>query len=299
MDENNSPERPSYPPDPHFLRDLGIAIERDPDRPDRTVARLEIVPEILDASGRPRLGVLATLADVIAGESAIRAVLPNWAATSDLSLYVDELPSKGTIEASLEILRSGRQTVILEVTLRTRGADADADTSSDPRDRNAVCGLATLSFMVLPARENDEKTERFAASVARRTDFGGPGAGFTRPLGITMGLVGQDGEPGIMRVPVSPYLRNSLGALQGGAGALLIETTAERCAADELEGPLRVRSLAVHYLKLGRVGPVRATARPLARTPDGLLLRVELRDEGAGDALLSVATVQVERAEIR
>lgn len=280
----NGPTRPSYPPASHFLRDLGIVIERDPVDPERTLAGIEITPALLDASGRPRLGVLATLVDVIAGDGAIRAALPNWAATSDLNLCVDQLPQQGPIEASLRILRSGRQTVLLEASLRAPGFAS-------------ACGLATLTFMVLPARENDEKAEHFSAAVASRTEFGGPDSGFTQPICTAIGLEPDPEDASIMRLAIVPYVRNSLGALQGGVGAMLLEATAERHASALLEGPVRVRSLAVHYLKLGRVGPVRAVARSLAQTPGGLLTRVELVDEGAEDALLSVATIQVDETD--
>ena len=116
-----NPERPIYPPRRHLLRDLGIVVDRVDQQ---VVARLEPLPEIGDQTGRTRVGVLATLADVIAGETAIRSVLPNWTATSNLAIHVDEIPHSEPIEATSRILRSGRQTVVLEVALRNGRDDS-------------------------------------------------------------------------------------------------------------------------------------------------------------------------------
>ena len=274
---------PSYPPNPHLLSDLRIALVRDLGDPGKTVATLEITPEMLDASGHPRLGVLATLVDVVAGETAIRTVLPNWAVTSDLSLYVGELPREGALEAALEIRRAGRQTIVLEVTLSAKGAPAP-------------CGLSTLTFMVLPARAGDTKAENFAAAGnTERSQLGSAKDGFDQPIGEAIGLIPDPADPTCTRLPMRPYLVNSVGALQGGAGATLIEWAAERFAAEALGAPVRMRSLDIHYLKLGRVGPICARVRKIAETSSGLLVRVELRDEGSEADLMTLATLLVER----
>ncbi len=63
--------------------------------------------------------------------------------------------------------------------------------------------------------------------------------------------------------------------------AIALEAAAEKFAGSILDGALQVRSLAIHYLKLARVGPVRAQSRVIARSRGGLLIRVELFDEGA------------------
>ena len=82
---------------------------------------------------------------------------------------------------------------------------------------------------------------------------------------------------------------------EGHLGAFdlaLAEAAAEHAATARLGRPARVRHLEIHYLKLAKVGPVRADVRRLAELEGGsALLRVELRDEGQDDALLSVANV--------
>src|SRR5690606_5531213 len=110
-----------------------------------------------------------------------------------------------------------------------------------------------------------------------------------------MGVAFDPTDPAVAEVPLDPYLLNTLGALQGGVVAILMEATAERFARATLAAPVRVRGIELQYLKLGRKGPIAARARALARTPWGLIARVELFDRGEADARLTLATVWLER----
>lgn len=271
----------SYPPPRHLLRDLRIVVERDAGG---ATASLEIVPEMLDGTGRPRVGVLATLVDVVAGETAIRAVAPSWIATSDLSVSVAALPPSGSIEVRPRVIRRGRQTVVLEAIFRERHSRAEI-------------GLATLGFAVLPARGEIQTSPRWSEAPEPRSELALPDSGLRKTLLDAIGLELDPTRPGVARLAVRPDLLNSLGAVQGGAIAILAEAAADHLATLGLGLPVRVRSLALHYLKLARVGPVRAEARAIARTLGGVLVRVELFDEGGGDELLTVATVQVDAGD--
>jgi len=276
-----SDERTIYPPPQHLLRDLRIVVDRVGQD---VVARLDPSPQIADPTGRTRVGVLATLVDVIAGEAAIRSVLPNWTATSNLAVYVDEIPQSDPIEATSRVLRSGRQTVVLEVELRSG------------REGREI-GVAQIGFAILAARNDLQSSRHWAEAPEARTDFATPTSGLRKPILETIGLVYDLDDPSISWLPgVPPYLINSLGALQGGAVAILVDAAAEHFATARLGGSVRVRSLVIQYLRLGRVGPIRAECRPIARTTGGLLVHVALFDEGADDALLTVATIQVDEA---
>jgi acyl-coenzyme A thioesterase PaaI-like protein len=118
-----------------------------------------------------------------------------------------------------------------------------------------------------------------------------PDSGLRKPILEAIGLAFDPARPGLARLAVRPELVNSLGAIQGGGMAILLEATAEHLAGAQLGEPIHIHSLHIHYLKLARVGPVRAEARRLARTAAGALLRVEIFDEGRQDELLTVATV--------
>lgn len=274
------PAAAEYPPSKHLLRDLRIRV----DRADAVLkARLDATPEIADGGGRTRVGVLATLVDVIAGETALRAVLPRWTATSDLTLHLAELPARGPIEATAQILRSGRQTVVLEAALRG--------------DDGSGLGMGRVGFAVLPARDPLQSGGHWAEAPATDTDFSTPESGFRRPILEEMGIEFDAETPGVARLAGVPSrLVNSLGALQGGAVAILVEAAAERFAISRLGPRVRVRSLSIHYLKLARVGPMRAAPREVARTAGGLWVDVRLFDDGAANALVAAATIQVDEA---
>lgn len=270
----------SFPPSDHVVRDLAVSI----DRSENGVAlRLPIVPAIFDATGRPRVGVVAVIADMIAGQTAIREVAPSWIATSNLGLQVAELPSAGHLVARPKVLRKGNTTIVIEVSIEHAESAREV-------------GLSTLGFSILPRRN------AMQAAIQQARDSGGDaiyapqGGGFSKPLLEAMGIAFDAKAPGVAEVAVDPYLQNTLGALQGGVVAILVEATAERLAASLLGAPVRVRSIELQYLKLGRKGPIRAQARELARTAAGSIVRVELFDRGDGDPLLTVATVHVERS---
>ncbi|MBK7952142.1 MAG: hypothetical protein IPK00_26165 [Deltaproteobacteria bacterium] len=263
----------------HIVRDLGVSIERSQDG---AGIRLPIVPAIFDATGRPRVGVVAVIADMIAGQTAIREVAPSWIATSNLGLQVAELPSTGHLLARPKVLRKGNTTIVIEVGI-------EHVESARP------VGLSTLGFSILPRRNAMQAEIHRAREAGGDTIYAPQGGSFSKPLFESMGIAFDPADAGAAEVAVDPYLQNTLGALQGGVVAILVEATAERLAASTLAAPVRVRGIELQYLKLGRKGPIRARARALARTAAGLIVRVELFDRGDGDPLLTVATVWIDR----
>ena len=270
-----------FPPAHHIVRDLRIVIDH---LQGEWSIRIPIEPAIFDATGRPRVGVLAVIADMIAGQTAIREVAPSWIATSNLGLQVGELPSEGTLQARARVLRKGATTIVIEVEL----AHAES---------GRPVGLATLGFAILPRRNELQAELERSRSAGVDTLYAPTGAGLEQPLLEAMGVVFDETAPGTAEVAVDPYLQNTLGALQGGIVAIFAEATAEHFAASELKAPVRVRGLELQYLKLGKIGPVRARARELGRTASGMIVRVELVERGQTDALLTVATVWIDRLE--
>ena len=57
-------------------------------------------------------------------------------------------------------------------------------------------------------------------------------------------------------------------------------------------GSVVTTDFAVHFLSLGNAGPIRARAALLRAEGEHALLRVELRDHGQDERLLSVATAR-------
>jgi len=264
----------SYPPERHLLRDLRLWTERGESGP-RT--GLELVPGLLGPGGEARLGVLATLADVAGGELAVRSARPGWVATSDLVLHRLRPHRDALLEARPALVRRTRTTIVLEVSLSDGGAGALA--------------LATMTFAVLPAREGQRRMG--VGADAPRTDFALPGSGLDEPLARRVGTRVLDAASGRLELALAPYVGNSLGALQGGAAALLVDLAAEAAGGAALGSACLPRDLALNYLALAREGPVHTEARVLRADAEGALLRVELRD-GAG-GLAAVATAAVVR----
>lgn len=276
----NEREAATYPPEHHIVRDLAPVVVRD--QAGSTI-QLPIVPALLDEGGRPHVGVIATIIDMVAGETAIREVLPQWIATSNLSLHTGDLPSEGTLRARPRVLRKGRTTLVMEVLV-------------DQLETGVECGLSTVGFSILPERNALQARVDWAEKPQPRSEFARPGSGLDEPLYDALGLAFDATDPALARLAVGPYVINTLGAMQGGVVAILIDAAADHHAAHALGEPARVRSLEIHYLKLARVGPVRAEARTIGTTGSGLVLRVSLYDEGTDDTLLSVATLLVDRA---
>ncbi len=287
---------PAYPPDEHIYRDLDVLVERT--KTDLFVS-FPVVPEILDAAGRPRLGLLATIADMAAGEDAIRALYPQWVATSSLSLHASDIPSNGRIRARSSLIRRGRTTVVLEVFLDhvpNKSANADADVPPDPIKATPI-GLSTTSMAILPERRAAQNNVTWADEPAPRTEFSLPGSGFNRPLLERLGIRFDSSDPSTSLIECVPYVLNTLGAIQGGIVSLFIEAAAENYATHTLGRRVQVHSLEVHYLKLCRGNPIRAAVRKVGSTREGLLLRVELYDEGQEGVLATVGNVLVEACD--
>jgi acyl-coenzyme A thioesterase PaaI-like protein len=265
----------SYPPQRHVLRDLRLWTER---AASQLRTGLELVPGLLGPAGDVRLGVLATLADVAGGELAVRCARPGWVATSDLVLHRLRRARGAELVARPELVRRTRSKVVLEVAL--------GDGASEP------VAVATLGYAVLPAREGQRRMG--VGADASRTDFALPGAGLDAPLAERVGARCLDGAAGRFELELVPYVRNSLGALQGGVAALLVELAAEAAGGAALAGPCSARDLALRYLALAREGPVRTAARVLRSDASGTLVRVEARDAaGAATALATLGVARV------
>ena len=274
-------EPPAYPPDPHITRDLSPVIERT--KTDSKIL-LPIVPELTDATGRLRVGVAATMVDIICGETAIRKVLPGWVATLGLSLQVGDLPSDGTLAVGTHLLRQGRTTLVQEASL-------------SHVESGKPVGLATITFSILPGRRETQTRVHWTDEFEPRTVFASEGSGFEQPLHDALGFRFSPSDPSVVHADVTSYVINTLGAMQGGVVAMLLDAAGDHHAAHELGGPTRIRSLEIHYMRLARVGPIRATARTIGTIGSALLVRVELTDEGQDDQLATVASLVVERED--
>ncbi len=263
-----------YPPDPHLLRDLRLAVGTGADD---AAAELPLCAEVLHAAGSVRAGVVGVLVDVGGAGPALGAVRPDWLATRDLSLQLLRPVASGTLRAHARLLQAGRQTAVIEVEIRG-GADA------------RLVAMASASFARMPARtEYQRGASRANHPTSRGRELGLPGSRLTRPVLEQIGARLLDASAGALEVALCSYVVNSLGAVQGGVLALLADAACEAAAASAAGEPRVCTDLSLRYLRLGRTGPFRSAARVLRASADAALVAVEIRDAGRGGELVTAA----------
>jgi uncharacterized protein (TIGR00369 family) len=262
-----------YPPARHVLRDLRLTVEHHPDG--TAVAWIPAPPEVRNPSGSVRAGALAVLVDVVGGGLAAVAARPDWIATADLTLHLTPRPVVGDVEARGRVLRKGRTTVVLEVDL--------ADTAG------GNLGLATMTFAVLPRRDTNLTVDQ--ADLVSRVSFGIEESRFATGFQDQVQLTVVDASAGVTELPLRDYVRNSMGAVQGGIVAAGADAAAEHALAEACGGPVEVVDLQMSYLALVKAGPMRTTATVLDAQPRFGSARVEIVDTGAEGRLTTVARV--------
>jgi len=214
---------------------------------------------------------VATLVDVVGGGLAGLAVRPDWIATADLTLHLLPRRPEGALVAVGRVARAGRTTVVIEVALDDEGG--------------ARIGLATMSFAVLPRRDENPVLDQ-VDTVQRMTIEGG--SGLSRSALDRAGLVATEPAAGVIELPCSDYVRNTLGAVQGGMMALAADAAAQHALTAACGVPVEVVDLQITYLALAKAGPVRSRTEILRADRSSGTTRVELFDAGAGDRLTTL-----------
>jgi len=294
-----------YPPESHALRDLPFDIVAHSADHYRATVDLDagLVPE-----GVPSVAALATIVDVLAGSICMRAITPDWMATSSLALHLGTLPSSGLLHVDAGLARAGRTTVVVQITLTS--------------DAGGAAGEGVVSFSRLPRRDTNLDVGGDEPEPGHRVSFELPGSGLRGTFEQAVGTEVLDAAAGVTLTPVVPYVQNSFGAVNGGivAGIAGLAATAVAgagaggAAADAAggpgSGPWRPSDLSVHYLSQVRSGAVRTAASVVHASADHATVRVELFDAGLADAsaaagpagpgswapLMAVAHVTVARA---
>ena len=267
----------TYPPDRHLLRDLRLEFDHTDDSADPATSRawMPVVPELCTDSGSVRAGALATLVDVIGGGLAATTAQPDWIATADLTLHVVGAATEGSVAANARVVHSGRTTVVIEVELLD--------------DAGIEIGLATMSFARLARRA--ENPDMSTSMNAGPSTMALSGSRLDVPLLDMLEVRVVNAARGELEVPVGDWSRNSLGAMQGGAVATIIDAAAEGATRAATSEQLIVTDLQISYLSLGRVGPIRTRVDVIGRAPGHATARVELVDAGAASRVTSIARV--------
>jgi acyl-coenzyme A thioesterase PaaI-like protein len=212
---------------------------------------------------RPRLGVFATLADLVAGMPPTGALTP----TVDLNIQLMvRPPSVGTLHVVCHPTKMGRRLFVGEVLI---------DSGAEPFAR----GTVTFLNQQMPG---DHHPDRFNGRL-------GPRAPLPRSLDDLLQPAYPD-ERTIV-VECGPTINNGPGGtVQGGVQATIAELASEWALSPI--GNFAVTDLDIRYLGRVQVGPVAAVADVMAVNGQTAFVRVALRDSGNADRLVSVvATV--------
>jgi acyl-coenzyme A thioesterase PaaI-like protein len=247
-----------------MLRDLALTVEHHEDG--TRAGQLPVADGLLDDHGRVRIGILATLVDAIGGGLAAYAAAPGWIATADLDLQLSGAPTDvPAVDAIGRVLRAGRSTVVLAVDL-TAGS--------------VPLGLATMTFAVLPRRAGNPVMPDDRAT-GPQSFIAGTTSGFSGPALDAFGVRTVDAARGHVELEPTDYVENSLGSVQGGAVACVVERAAELALSHAAARPLAPVGLHLTYLALAREGPIRSSVEVLGVEPKWGSARVELFDVGA------------------
>ncbi|MGZ4689664.1 MAG: hypothetical protein ACXVKA_03725 [Acidimicrobiia bacterium] len=267
-----------YPPAQHILRDLRLTVEHRPDG--TSTGWMPASPHICNPSGSPRAGALAILVDVVGGGLAAVAARPDWIATADLTLHLIPQPVVGDIEAHGRVVRQGRTTVVLEVSLQD--------------GIGASLGLATMSFAVLPRRADNLTIDQ--GDRVNRLTMATPESGLVVPFHERVLLTVIDSAEGRIELPLSDYVVNSLGSIQGGMMAAAVDAAAEQALQHARGAPVETVDLQITYLALAKVGPVRTRSRVLLNEAGFGTAHVEIVDTGSDNRLTTLGRVVAVRA---
>jgi acyl-coenzyme A thioesterase PaaI-like protein len=247
----------------HFIPYLGMDLWHEGSS---TFGRATITPQMLVAGAeRLRLGLLFTMADVVAGSPSSGILTP----TIDLRLQLlRTAPCRGQVLLEARPAKIGRRLWTGEVLCY--GPDLFArseysfmnnhfsDTPTLPETRNGK---------PLPAPSFDELFQM---------------------------RVLQDG---VIEMDAHDAVRNGMaGTIQGGAQATMAEVAAETALA--ARGVHAVRDLSVRYLNALKQGPAVARAEVLLGDDENPVVRVLITDEGAGGRIVSMAVAVCRAATV-
>ena len=239
----------------------------------RVVGHAPAAAHLRGPGGGVRGGALLTMLDNVGGLCGGLAALPDgWVVSTNLSARTVRLEHTGPFRIDARVLRQGRASVVTAVEIRDEGAG----------DALVVDGVLTSAILV--PEHGPPRWERPLAL--------GPGEPLVDPVPAVPEWLGAHVvDATTVEMPLAESLRNPWGILHGGAVASLIDIAAEHVAGGV------TADVVLHFLAPNRVGPVRAMARPMGTRPDGTVLRVEVRDEGA-DRVTALAVVTSTRVTV-
>ncbi len=273
-----------YPPAHHILRDLKLESER-PER-GRALSYTPLCPAVLTPSGTARLGLIGVTADASGALTALIEALPNRIATQDLTYTASGFARQGPLIASCRLLRAGQRLITVAATL------ADGCGRDDP-DQAQPIGQAILSFSLIPNRPGNADLSHLQEPAMERRTMALATSGFgDTSLWDAIGLDVVDAAAGVVQVPMTDYVRNSFGTINGGVMIMAAEAAAELAAQEALGAPVAATSLNYRFLDQTRIGPARTQTTLMRHDDQGAVAIVRLIDTQRDRHLAGYAVIQ-------
>jgi uncharacterized protein (TIGR00369 family) len=223
---------------------------------------MPVLPDLCDEAGSIRVGPIATLVDYTTGSIASAAAAPDWVVTHDLKVHLIRVAAKGILTARGSLVRQARNHFVIESDIMDEQGQRVAYSwvtftrllgSGDKRPRRAgVPGTRTLA-------EEDE-VDRV-------------------PIDRFLGF-GVEAADDILRFEHTPVLRNSTGAIQGGAIATAFDSLTVAMTTQRLGSPSRTLDLHLYYLNQARQGPFEARGEVLRASHGTLAVKLDLVEVG-------------------
>jgi uncharacterized protein (TIGR00369 family) len=245
-------------------------------RPTRLRSRVPVDTHVLDEAGGLHAGALLTVVDSVGGYLAGLSVQPDGVVTTSMTLRMGRRRHVGPLLCEASVLRKGRASVVVLVSVTDEGDD------------DAAVASCVMTCAVL-ARESPDPT--FGRPVHHPMAPPQP-----EPVSLVEFFGVQPGSGLVTRLEIGDYLRNTWGILHGGAIALLSDLAAVRAVrfeAGSAQGALSATDMVLHYLAPARVGPVEARCTVMGTRPDASVVRVAMYDTGVEDRMIALASVTV------
>ena len=288
---------PIRPGDPHLVSDMGAATKLV--TTERCLVRAPLTPAVSSFAGSASVGMLMTLVDVGASDPALAACRPDWTATKDLSLHATGWLTDGPVWVDNHLVRLGKKMITVAAEIYDGHGIEDFDELQTSIDGTRTGGgtpqptLAARSLLTFARVPGSAVTDMDHHNPAEWVGDVRERASYVVPEGTMyerMGMVVVDADRGVLELERRRYVINSLGSINGGALAVLIESAAEAMRPD-----LVATDMQIHYLSQVKSGPARTSGSVSRDGEDHSVITIEVVDAGHHDQLLTAATVTLQR----
>jgi acyl-coenzyme A thioesterase PaaI-like protein len=283
------------PGDRHFVLDLDLTALLV--SATRCVTRAPLTDAVRASGGGASVGMLITMVDLGGSDPAMVACRPDWTATQDVSVHAAGPLTEGPIVVDAHLVRVGKKVIVVsaraydghgedDLDALVRGID-EPDPPTSVRPTLAASGLITFARIPGSAAPGMDGYDPSAwIGQVRPKAFTAPAAG---TMYARLGAEVVDAATGQLQLACSPYVANSIGTINGGVLAVLVEVAAEALCPGRAATDMQI-----HFLSQLKVGPARTRGHVLREQSGHAVATVEIVDAGNDDRLLALATVTLQ-----